>query len=120
MAGKTAAQRMAERLEQEALADPLRDLRDPDDLTDPAGLPGDPGAVQAPLVATETFSPGTLVTEDQQGLARHTLIAAWHADPTTLGFLHKGETCGCWYLSGVTVRAILPVQANDDTDDTGE
>lgn len=115
MPAKTAAERMAEKLAAEAAADPLRDLRD-DDATDLPGTAHD--GAEAPPEAPEPLIVDGLVTVEAQERARHVLVAAWHADPTTLGFLHKGETCGCWYLSGVSVRAILPIQAN--TDDAGE
>ena len=91
------------------IEDPLASLRDPEDV----------GLTDKPDVVTEPERPRGLVTEAEQDQARHTLIAAWHADSTTLGFLHKGQSCGCWYLSGVTVAAILPIQAIEPEPDGG-
>jgi len=87
--------------------DPLADLRDP---VEGQG-PGDP----EPLVAPPPVFSRDLLTPEDQEAARAILVAAWHADSTTLGFLHKGGVCGCWYLSGVTARAILPVQVSAAT-----
>ena len=86
--------------------DPLADLRDP---------PETPAILDVPSLSVMQDAPSALglVTQEVQEAARNVLIATWHADSTTLGLLHKGETCGCWYLSGVSVRAILPVQATD-------
>jgi hypothetical protein len=117
-----AARRLEERLAAEAAGRPVVTLDptpypDPPDLEDPLAdlrQDTDPGTPSEAAPEPEAFIPGALVTEEQQTLARHTLLAAWHADPTTLGFLHRGEVCGCWYISGVTVGAVLPVQANDE------
>jgi hypothetical protein len=49
-----------------------------------------------------------LAGPDDQEVAVAVLIAAWHADPTALGFLHKGGVCGCHYLANLSVRSILP------------
>lgn len=37
------------------------------------------------------------------------VIAAWHADTTALGFLHKGGVCGCNYLARAALAGVLPV-----------
>lgn len=93
--------------------DPLADLR----TDDQAALPVIEGAGHG---EPEPIIVDGLVTPEAQERARHVLVAAWHSDPITLGFLHRGENCGCWYISGITVGAILPIQGNAEPDDDGE
>ena len=41
-------------------------------------------------------------------------VVAMHADTTTLGFLHKGGNCGCHYIAGVILQAVMPVAPETD------
>lgn len=58
-----------------------------------------------------------LVTQDAWDETVAEVVAAWHADPTSLGFLHKnnGTMCGCRYLARTALRAAMPVQPDADT-----
>lgn len=85
--------------------DPLADLRDPEALND---TPGPAPAPQAPTRA--------LATQDDQDTARAEVVAAWHADTTATGFLHRGGGCGCRYVAGIALATVLPVQGNDTGD----
>lgn len=85
--------------------DPLADLREPEDLT-----PRD--AEEAEEV--EDIAPVEAVTPVEWDQARHLAVVAMHADTTAVGFLHRGGTCGCWYIAGTVLTAILPVQANQE------
>lgn len=92
--------------------DPLADLRDPDEPTPETAEP----AETPPLDEREA------VTTEEWDRARHLAVVAMHADTTAVGFLHRGGACGCWYVAGVTLTAVLPVQANQDeeTEDATE
>lgn len=97
----------------EALADLRSQFTGDDDAPERGPAPlDDPGP-------PETATPATFVAlaspSDRQG-QRAVLIAAWHADTTSVGFLHRGGTCGCRYLANVALDAVLPVQANDPDD----
>lgn len=104
------------------VVDPLAALRDPEpdpgerlsgpdlDPTDP-GSTGDPEAPEAPSLMP-------LVTQEAWDQARDTAIVAMHADTTVVGFVHKGQGCGCRYIAGVILGAAMPVGA-DVADDLG-
>lgn len=92
--------------------DPLADLREPDDAQ------GAPGATQEPQEGPEEPSVD-LVTQVDWDAARERAIAAWHADTVALGFLHKGGRCGCHYLSGVALTAVMPVGPDLDPEEPG-
>jgi hypothetical protein len=87
--------------------DPLADLREPDDLDRYA----DDDAPEEPKGLELTLGEGgqVLVTQEAWDEARAVVIAGWHADSVSLGFLHKGGNCGCRYLAGVALTAVLPV-----------
>lgn len=53
----------------------------------------------------------TLVGPEDQANARAVIIAAWHEDRTSLGFLHKGGVCGCHFLANIAVQVALPAVA---------
>jgi hypothetical protein len=87
--------------------DPLADLREPSDARYPDGVDD-----QAPEASEEAPGLVALVTQERWDEAVAEVIAAWHADPTSLGFLHKnnGTMCGCRYLARIALTSAMPVQ----------
>lgn len=79
--------------------DPLAELREPATTDEVEG--GGTGDALPPIA---------LVTQDTWDQARAQVIAGWHGDPVSLGFLHKGGNCGCHYLAGIALQAAMPVQ----------
>lgn len=101
--------------EPEPVADPLAALRDP--AEDARTIPGqDQEAPQDDQGETQEDEPTPvgLVTQERWDEARREAVVAFHADTTAVGFLHKGGTCGCHYIAGVVLQAVLPVQHEDD------
>ena len=60
-----------------------------------------------------------LVTEGDRTEDVAVMVAAWHADPTAVGFVHRGGMCGCRYLARAALDAALPVMASDERDEEG-
>lgn len=81
-------------------SDPLADLRAPE--------------VEAPPAIVVEIAPTVLYSEADRDHAVAVIIAAWHADTTTQGFLHGGGQCGCRYIAGVATRAIMPLAPASD------
>lgn len=104
--------------------DPLADLREPD----APGLPGGPAvpvnsepgqagpeqkAPEEPVVELRPMVSG----ETHEELVAAT-VAAWHLDPTSLGFLHGGGSmCGCWYIARLGLRAAVPIMTEEDLEE---
>ena len=91
--------------------DPLADLREDDDETpteDPIqGNSEEPEPVVIrPMVDQDTWD--EMVAE---------AVAAFHQDPTTMGFLHGGGQCGCRYVARVALRATVPVMTEEDMEE---
>lgn len=83
-----------------------------------AGVFDDAKARDVAAALLHALRPGVLMSPAQQDDARAVMVAAWHADTTVDRFVHKGGVCGCNYLAGVTVRAILPAVVTEDDDTT--
>lgn len=92
-------------------ADPLADLRESD-------TPG------PPTPPAENLEPEAvpLHTQAWHDRAEAETVAAWHADTTAPGFLHRGGVCGCRYLARTALRATLgpPVAEPEDDDTEGQ
>lgn len=100
-----------------AETDPLADLRQewgggeagepaiPFPDVEPADQ-GDPDAVSVPLTTEERREEMTAV-----------IIAAWHADPVSHGFLHRGNRCGCRYIIARALDAVAPVAPDEDEEE---
>lgn len=97
--------------------DPLADLRGDDDLAD---LPALPGATDLPDDGTELegVELRPMVSPDLRDEMVAGVIAAWHADPTSQGFLHGGGQCGCRYIARHALQACVPVAILDETEET--
>lgn len=95
-------------------ADELESLREewggPDD---------EPTSEPAPEAADGAAPARPLVTEGDRTEDVAVMVAAWHADPTAVGFVHRGGMCGCRYLARVASDAALPVVIADDTGEGG-
>jgi hypothetical protein len=89
------------------VVDPLADLREPG-----PDLPPVVGDAQPEVTEDQETEPesGALVTQEDWDRKRDLAVVAMHADTTTLGFLHKGGRCGCHYIAGVILHAIMPVE----------
>jgi hypothetical protein len=92
--------------------DPLADLREPEDDRYEGAAPGEGDAEDAPEEAGRV-----MVTQEDWDETVAEVVAAWHADPTSMGFLHKnnGTMCGCRYVARVALRTALPIQPDADT-----
>ena len=99
----------------ETPADPLADLREPDDEQ----APPPPQEEQQPEGEQEAAELRPMVSEEMHGEMVAEAIAAMHADPTVQGFVHGGGQCGCRYIAGVVLRAAVPV-ALDAPEEDGE
>lgn len=105
-------------------ADDLADLRQAfggaeDDArtpVEPLNGPGPSGDTQEPPEGPGEPLASPQTREEQRAL----VIAAWHADTTAHGFVHRGGRCGCRYLADRALDAIAPVQVNEPTDDLDE
>lgn len=121
MAGKPTTPKSQQAPAPEPPPDPLADLRDSDDTPDqtlppiaPQGdgtdLPEDgteaEGVELRPIVSAELHS--EMVAE---------VVAAWHHDPTSQGFLHGGGQCGCFYIARHGLQAAVPVAVLDETEE---
>lgn len=92
--------------------DPLADLREPDD----AGPPEGPSVqVDSDLEPAVDIRP--MVTQETQESMVSEAVAAWHADPTSQGFLHGGGQCGCRYLARQALQAAVPVMTEEDLEE---
>ena len=76
--------------------DPLADLRE----ADTTGPPAPPSENLEPAVVP-------LHSQAWHDRAEAETVAAWHADTTAPGFLHRGGVCGCRYLARTGLRATL-------------
>ena len=76
--------------------DPLADLREPD-TTGPPAPPAENLEPEAVPLHTQAW----------HDRAEAETVAAWHADTTAPGFLHRGGVCGCRYLARTALRATL-------------
>lgn len=46
------------------------------------------------------------------------MVAAWHHDPTSQGFLHGGgSVCGCFYIARHALQAAVPVMTEADQEE---
>lgn len=90
-----------------APVDPLADLREDEDTPLEGSQPGQ-DAQEGPGRA--------LASQDDHDTARAEIVAAWHADTTAHGFVHRGGQCGCRYLADLALRTAFPIQANDADD----
>lgn len=94
--------------------DPLADLRQPD----APALPETP--VQGNQEDLEPEPPEVtdlrpMVTQEVWDEMVAEVVAAWHADPTSQGFLHGGgAVCGCRYMARVALQAAVPVVTEED------
>lgn len=117
--------------------DPLADLREPDDA--PTDLPAqhDPIGRQAPdcpecpdaepgmgcaacgkpveVLAVTDIRP--MVTQGIHDEMVAEAVAAFHADPTSQGFLHGGGQCGCRYIARIALQAAVPVVTEADLEE---
>lgn len=88
--------------------DPLADLR-----TDP--VPGiSPELMQAEPGEDGPVTIRPMVDQDTQDDMVAEVVAAWHADPTSQGFLHGGGQCGCRYIARQALQAAVPVMTEED------
>lgn len=55
-----------------------------------------------------------LATDDDVDAQVAEMIAAWHADTVSLGFLHGGGRCGCRYLARTALRVTKPGKPQED------
>ena len=94
--------------------DPLADLRE----EDAPGLATVPE--NSPEPETEPIADiRPMVTEEVQEQMVSEAVAAWHLDPSAMGFLHGGGSmCGCRYIARVALRAAVPVLAEEDPEPT--
>lgn len=104
--------------------DPLADLREPDHPADQATIlpgggliegvqPGPPAEGEEPAVEVRP-----LVSQGIQDQMVSEVVAAWHADPSSLGFLHGGGSmCGCRYMARVALQAAVPVVTEEDLEE---
>jgi hypothetical protein len=91
--------------------DPLADLRESEDIiTEPetVHLNGDPEPVGFLRPMVDKATQDEMVAE---------AVAAFHADPTTMGFLHGGGQCGCRYVARVALQAAVPVMTEADLEE---
>lgn len=103
-----------------AETDPLADLRqewtggDPEEdaLDDVLG----PDVEPADQEDQDTVSV-PLTTEEQREEMTAVIIAAWHADPVSHGFLHRGNRCGCRYIIARALDAVAPVAPDEDEEE---
>lgn len=97
----------------DAPPDPLAALRDAEE----PGLPPILGEPDGPEEGSEDdeLDPHAvpLVTQEVQDQARAQVVAAWHADTTSVGFLHKGRGCGCSFIAGLALQTVMPVVLDD-------
>lgn len=96
----------------EPTPDPLADLREDDDT------PG-PEAVETTGTATIDVDPAVLTVRPMVDQATQDemvaeAVAAFHADPTSQGFLHGGGQCGCRYIARQAIQAAVPVMTEED------
>lgn len=83
-----------------AAVDPLAEFREPTSDRYPGEQTDTPPEQESVSVA--------VITQDAWDQARAQMVAGWHADTVSLGFLHKGGNCGCHYLAGVALTAAMP------------
>lgn len=79
-----------------APVDPLADLR-PNESDEHTLPPAEPE--QAPVKVQ--------VNAAYMEQAAKDTVAQWHGDTTAAGILHRGGTCGCWYLARSAHRTAL-------------
>lgn len=97
-------------------ADPLADLREPDDA--PTDLPAqaDPAAPgEAELEPAVQVRP--MVTQGIHDEMVAEAVAAFHRDPTSQGFLHGGGQCGCRYIARIALQAAVPIVTEADLEE---
>ena len=100
--------------------DPLADLRnDPVPGNTPA-IPGiDPMDADANGLSEEpeavTIRP--MVDQQTQDDMVAEVVAAWHRDPTSQGFLHGGAACGCRYMAQLALQVAVPVMTEQEDSD---
>jgi len=93
--------------------DPLADLREPDAPGLPEG-PSVPGNDPEPEVLEEDVELRPMVSQEVHDQMVAEVIAAWHADPTSQGFLHGGAVCGCRYMARVALSTAVPILTPED------
>lgn len=97
----------------DALADLRADFTGTDDAPERGPEPlDDPGPSERTAAAQGT----PLASPDDRDAQRALVITAWHADTTTVGFLHGGGMCGCRYIANAALDAVLPVHLNAEPD----
>lgn len=97
--------------------DPLADLREPDH---PADLTAPPVQVNAEGQEEEeaVVEVRPMVSQETRDQMVAEVVAAWHADPSSLGFLHGGGSmCGCRYMARVALQAAVPVMTEEDVEE---
>lgn len=99
---------------QKPQADPLADLRGGTEGPDLAPLPTLPPSADGTDLPddgseAEGIDVRPMVSPDLWDEMVAEVVAAWHADPTSQGFLHGGGQCGCLYIARAGLRAAVPV-----------
>lgn len=93
--------------------DPLADLREDDDQP-----PAPPEETPAGDDQPEAVEMRPMVTQGLHDEMVAEMVAAWHHDPTSLGFLHGGgSVCGCAYIARHALKAAVPVVTLDDLEE---
>lgn len=93
-------------------ADPLADLREEWGAGDE---PPETPAPETPAAPARKLTDPERHDEDVS-----VVVAAWHADPTSQGFVHRGGGCGCRYLAGVALNASHPRALADEAEVKGD
>jgi hypothetical protein len=103
----------------EPAPDPLADLRDDGPEGLPPIAPEDDGT-DLPEDGTEAegVELRPMVSPDLWAEMVAEMVAAWHHDPTSQGFLHGGGQCGCFYIARHALAAAVPVAILDETEET--
>lgn len=95
--------------------DPLADLRPSTDAP-PPGPTEDEGA------GDDNLTPEPMRSQAWHDAHIPVIVAAWHADPTSHGFVHHGGTCGCRYLARSALQAAMgaPYADEPEQDEGGD
>ncbi len=94
--------------------DPLADLRS--DPT-PGSTPDQVDPAPEPDPAPEGVSIRPMVDQETHDEMVSEVVAAWHADPTSQGFLHGGGQCGCRYMARRAMETAVPVVTEEDLEE---
>ena len=103
--------------------DPLADLRQEDDTppVPPETPPVQGNGEDQPEEQEEDSGFRVMVTQEVWDEMVAEMVAAWHHDPTSLGFLHGGgSVCGCAYIARHALQAAVPVASEEELEEERE